>query len=104
MVSYEFGQFILCPREQQLLSDGVPVPLTYKAFETLRILLSNNGNLVEKSEIMSAVWKDSLVKDANLSLTICMIRKALGDTSKHPKYIETVFNRGYRFIAPARLC
>jgi DNA-binding winged helix-turn-helix (wHTH) protein len=84
MVSYEFGQFQFCPREQQLLCDGIPVPLTNKAFETLHILLSNNGNLVEKSEIMSAVWKDSLVKDANVSVTICMIRKALGDIRKQP--------------------
>ena len=104
MISYEFDKFQFCPREQRLLCEGIPVPLTYKAFETLHILLSSNGNLVEKSEIMSAVWKDSLVKDANVCVTICMIRKALGDTWRQPRYIQTVFNQGYRFIAPARPC
>jgi len=102
MAVYEFGRFRFCPREQQLLSDGMPIPLTYKAFGTLHILLSNRGKLVEKSEIMSAVWNDSLVNVANLNTTICMIRKALDDNWKQPRYIETVFNRGYRFIARAR--
>ena len=102
MVIYEFGRFKFCPREQQLLSDDMPVPLTYKAFGTLHILLSNSGKLVEKSEIMSAIWKDSLVNEGKLNTTICMIRKGLDDTWKQPRYIQTVFNRGYRFIAKTR--
>ncbi len=103
-VNYEFGQFHFSPGEQQLLSDGVPVPLTNKAFETLQILISKNGHLVEKSEIMSAVWKDSFIEEGNLAVTISMIRKALGDSRKKSKYIQTVVKRGYRFTAPARPC
>ena len=71
-VSYEFGKFHLCPGEQQLLYDGNPVPLTNKAFETLQILVSNNGHLVEKSEIMSAVWKDSFIEEGNLALLVLL--------------------------------
>lgn len=103
-VRYEFGRFHFCPSEQQLLYDGNPVPLTNKAFETLQILISKNGHLVEKSEIMSIVWKDSFIEEGNLAVTIAMIRKALGDTRKQSKYIQTVVKRGYRFTAAARLC
>lgn len=103
-VSYEFGRFQLLPSEQQLLRDGSPVPLTNKAFETLRVLISKNGHLVEKSELMSEVWKDSFIEEGNLAVTISMIRKALGDTRKQSKYIQTVVKRGYRFIAASRLC
>ena len=103
-VNYEFGRFHFCPSEQQLLSDGVPVPLTNKAFETLQILISKNGHLVEKSEIMSTVWKGSFIEDGNLAVTISMIRKALGDSRKQSKYIQTVVKRGYRFTASARPC
>lgn len=98
-VSYEFGPFHFCPGEQQLLNHGRPVPLTYKAFQTLQVLVSNSGRLVDKSEIISAVWPDSITEEGNLAVTISMIRKALGDTSRQPKYIQTVVKRGYRFIA-----
>lgn len=103
-VSYEFDRFQFRPSEQQLLCDGSPIPLTNKAFETLRVLISNNGHLVEKSELISTVWKDSFIEEGNLAVTISMIRKALGDTRKQSKYIQTVVKRGYRFIATARLC
>ena len=103
-VTYEFDQFQFCPGEQQLLCDGSPIPLTNKAFETLFVLISNNGHLVEKSELISAVWKDSFIEEGNLAVTISMIRKALGDNRKQSKYIQTVVKRGYRFIATARLC
>ena len=103
-VNYEFGRFQLRPGEQQLLCEGSPVPLTNKAFETLQVLIANNGHLVEKSELMAAVWKDSAIEEGNLAVTISMIRKALGDTRKQSKYIQTVVKRGYRFIASARLC
>src|SRR5579863_5605239 len=102
-VNYEFGLFHFRPSEQQLLYDGTPIPLTNKAFETLQVLISKNGHLVEKSEIISAVWKDSIIEEGNLAVTIAMIRKALGDTRKQSKYIQTVVKRGYRFIATARL-
>lgn len=103
-ISYEFDRFEFRPGEQQLLCDGSPIPLTNKAIETLNVLISKNGRLVEKSELMTAVWKDSFIEEGNLAVTISMIRKALGDTRKQSKYIQTVVKRGYRFIASARLC
>ena len=97
-VQYEFGKFQVIPGEQQLLHDGCPIPITYKAFRTLLVLIANHGHLVEKSEIMAAVWKDSVIEEGNLTVTISMLRKALGDTRKPSKYIQTVVKRGYRFI------
>ena len=76
----------------------------FSAIRTLNVLISKNGRLVEKSELISAVWKDSFIEEGNLAVTISMIRKALGDTRKQSKYIQTVVKRGYRFIATARLC
>lgn len=101
---YEFGAFRVDPRERQLLRDGTPVPLTAKAFDTLLLLISRSGHLVERTEIMRAVWPDSFVEEANLTVTIHMLRKALNDideSSEH-KYIETVAKRGYRFLGSVR--
>ena len=99
---YEFGRFQLLPSEQLLLQDGLRIPLTFKAFRTLHVLVANGGHLVDKEEIIAEVWAGSVIETRNLTVTIHMIRKALGDTLKYPKYIQTVSNRGYRFLGVAR--
>ena len=99
---YAFGPFQLISVERQLLRDGSPVPITNKAFETLLTLVGRSGHLVEKSELIAAVWKDSCVEEGNLAVTISMIRKALGDSRRDQKYIQTITKRGYRFVAATR--
>jgi len=98
---YEFGPFQVQSSERQLLRNGIKVPVTAKTFDTLLFLLQRRGRLVEKSEIMEAIWPDSFVEEGNLSVTIHMIRRALGDDGEH-KYIETISKRGYRFAESAR--
>lgn len=99
---YEFGPFRIDPNERLLLRSGDPVPVTPKAFDTLLVLVRRNGHLVEKSEIISAVWSDSFVEEGNLTVVICTLRRALGDENGERKYIQTVAKRGYRFVGEVR--
>ena len=96
---YEFGPFSIDAGERVLLRDRQPLPLTPKAFDLLLALVENSGHLLEKDELMRRLWPDTLVEEANLSNNISLLRKALGDDSSEPLYIETVPRRGYRFIA-----
>ncbi len=96
---FEFGDYRLDPVEHQLLRDGKVIPLTPKAFETLRLLIENAGHLLEKDRLMEMLWADAFVEEGNLADNISKIRQALGDSRKAPKFIETVSGRGYRFIA-----
>jgi len=96
---YEFGNFCLEARPRQLRRGADPVPLTQKAFEVLLHLVRSEGKLVSRDELMNAVWGDSFVEESNLTQTIFMLRKALGDTKEQP-YILTVQGRGYRFAQP----
>jgi DNA-binding winged helix-turn-helix (wHTH) protein/TolB-like protein len=98
-VLYEFGEFRLNPAEHSLLCDGKPVPLTPKSFEILVTLIERQGRLVTKDELMKKIWPDSFVEEANLSVNVSALRKALGDTPEHQQFIETVPKLGYRFIA-----
>jgi DNA-binding winged helix-turn-helix (wHTH) protein/tetratricopeptide (TPR) repeat protein len=98
---YTFGSFQLDARERLLLRDGQPVELTPKAFNTLLILVQNSGHLLTKRELMSKVWPDSHVEEPNLTVTIGMLRKALGEENG-TRYIETVPRQGYRFTTPVR--
>ncbi|HSB12550.1 MAG TPA: winged helix-turn-helix domain-containing protein [Blastocatellia bacterium] len=97
---YRFGDFTLNSDQRTLLRKGRPRPLAPKVFDTLLILVEKNGRLVGKDELMSRLWPDTFVEDANLTFNIQQLRKALGDKARKPVYIETVTRRGYRFIAP----
>jgi len=93
---YEFGPFRLELREHRLMREGQPIPLTGKAFHTLRALVERHGELVSKQDLMSEIWPETTVEENNLDRNISMVRKALGDQS----FIETVPRVGYRFVAP----
>jgi DNA-binding winged helix-turn-helix (wHTH) protein len=97
---YSFGSFCLNCAEQQLLRKGEPVRLAPKAFEVLRVLVENNGRLVTKDRLLREVWPDAFVEEANLSVNIASLRKALAEDDAEQRCIETVPKRGYRFVAP----
>jgi Tol biopolymer transport system component/DNA-binding winged helix-turn-helix (wHTH) protein len=100
---YEFGPFRLEPDEERLLREGAPVSLTPKVFDTLVTLVRRAGTLVDKDALMREVWPDAHVEDANITVNISTLRKALGDGVDGQRYIETVPKRGYRFVSPVRV-
>jgi DNA-binding winged helix-turn-helix (wHTH) protein/TolB-like protein/Tfp pilus assembly protein PilF len=99
---YCFGSFRLDPDERLLLREGKPISITPKVFDLLLVLVKHQGRLLEKDELMRAVWPDTIVEEANLSANISILRKALGDGINGQSLIETVPKRGYRFVAPVR--
>jgi len=97
--THRFGPFELRPRDYALTRDGAPVRLSPKAFDTLRLLVEGHGHVVEKAALIAALWPDSIVEEANLSVQVAAVRKALRDAGGADRYIETVPKRGYRFVA-----
>jgi len=96
---YDFGPYRLDAGERRLLRDGETVPLTPKAFDLLQVLVENRGHLLEKEELLKAVWPNTFVEEANLSVIVSHLRKALSNGGDEQRYIETVPKRGYRFVA-----
>lgn len=99
---YQFGPFHLDPVSRLLLRQGEPVPLMPKAFEMLLVLVENSGRVMEKAELMNALWPDSFVEEANLTVNVSALRKALGESPNQHRYIVTVPGRGYKFVAGVR--
>jgi TolB-like protein/DNA-binding winged helix-turn-helix (wHTH) protein len=95
---YAFGEFDLDAQSRTLRRANEPVALTPKAFELLLLLVQHSGEVVSKDELMQAVWPDSFVEEANLTQTVFMLRKALGETPTR-RYILTIQGKGYR-LAP----
>lgn len=96
---YQFGAFRLDPAKRTLSREGAAVPLAPKAFEMLLVLVENGGRLLEKDELLKTLWPDSVVEEANLSQTVYLLRKALGEGPQETRFIETVPRCGYRFVA-----
>src|SRR5689334_16308510 len=92
---YEFDDFRLDAVRRVLLQSGELLPLTPRVFDTLLYFVQHHDRVIEKDELMRAIWPDSFVEENNLNQNVSTLRRALG---KH-RYIVTVPGRGYRFAA-----
>lgn len=96
---YAFDRFQIDPQKRLLLRDGEPVQLTSKAFDLLIALIESEGREITKDELMGKIWRDQIVEDANLTVTMSHVRKALGEKASDHRFILTIPGKGYRFIA-----
>jgi len=96
---YQFDDVQVDLRAFRVLKAGSTLALEPKAFEVLIFLMNHRERVVEKGELLDAVWKDSFVTPNAMTRVIAQLRKTLGDDVREAKYIETVPTRGYRFIA-----
>ncbi|OPA90349.1 transcriptional regulator [Pseudomonas fluorescens] len=95
-----FGPYRVHPRQRLVLEAGRPLRLGRRAVDILLVLLEHAGNVVSKQELIARVWPKSVVEDGNLRVHMAALRKALGDGQAGQRYIVTVAQRGYSFVAP----
>ncbi len=100
---YQFDDVRVDLRTVEVSKADGAVHLEPKAFEVLVYLIEHRERLIEKRELLDAVWKDAFVTENAMTRVIAQLRKALGDDSKEAKYIGTAPTRGYRFIADVEL-
>ncbi len=96
---YRFGQFEVDDREFRLSENEIPVQVEPKVLRLLIYLIENRNRLVRKQELLDKVWPDAMVTENALTRAITLLRKALNDDIRVPRFIETVPTAGYRFIA-----
>lgn len=94
-----FGDFRLDTADERLWGAHGPVKLGHKAYDVLRMLAEQQGRLITKDALFSTVWDGTIVSESALTSVIKELRRALGDESRSPRYVESVYGRGYRFIA-----
>jgi TolB-like protein/DNA-binding winged helix-turn-helix (wHTH) protein/Tfp pilus assembly protein PilF len=99
---YRFGPYRIDTGERLLRRADELIFLPPKAIDTLLALVAGAGRMVDKGELMKAVWPDTFVEEGALTRNISVLRKALGDTKDEGGYIETIPKRGYRFAAAVR--
>jgi TolB-like protein/DNA-binding winged helix-turn-helix (wHTH) protein len=102
--AYKFGVFVVDTRSGELRKGGVRVKLQERPFRLLVALVAKPGHLVTREELRQSLWPEGTFVDFdhNISSSINKLRSALNDSPTHPRYIETVGRRGYRFLADVK--
>lgn len=96
---YQFNGFQLEVDESILKKGQEIVSITPKAFDTLVVLLENRGKMVKKEFLLNEVWADTFVGEETLAQNISTLRKILGLLENGKPVIETIYRRGYKFVA-----
>jgi len=95
-----FGAFEADVQTGELRKQGKRIRLQDQPFQLLVMLLEAPGQVVTRDELRSKLWPQTTVDfDHGLNKAISKIREALGDSPEHPRFVETVARRGYRFLA-----
>jgi Tol biopolymer transport system component/DNA-binding winged helix-turn-helix (wHTH) protein len=98
----QFGLFELDLQARELRKSGIRIKLQEQPFQILSMLLERQGQIVTREELQKRLWPEDTFVDFDLSLNSAVkkLRQALNDDSENPRFIETLYRRGYRFIAP----
>jgi len=99
---FVFGCFRLDVQERLLEANGKRVALAPKVFDLLVLLLQNPGKLLEKEWLLNSLWPETFVEEANLSVNISTLRRAL-EVAGGAHYIETIPKRGYRLVVEVQV-
>jgi TolB-like protein/DNA-binding winged helix-turn-helix (wHTH) protein len=105
VLQVRFGSFRVDLASHELRSNGRKINLQEKPFQVLAVLLEQPGDLVTREDLRHKLWPaDTFVDfEHSINTAINKVREALEDSGDHPRYIETIPRRGYRFIAPVEV-
>src|SRR6266540_5033696 len=95
---YVFGEWTLDTQRYELSHAGEVRRLRRKAFQVLAYLLAHPDRVVTKQELCEQVWPQQFISDAALESAIKAVRRALGDSGREQRLIQTVYGQGYRFV------
>ncbi len=99
-----FGPFEVNRHAGELRKHGIRIKLSGQPFEVLTLLLERPGEVVTYEELRAKLWQaDTFVDfEHGLHAAVNKLRQALGDSAEHPRYVENLPRRGYRFVAAVR--
>ncbi len=99
-VNYRCGEFHVDPANRRFALGTTAIDLEPKVFAVILQLLAQPGALLERNELLDAVWGHRYVTPSTLNRVIALARRAFGDDPDNPRYIQTVYGSGYRYVGP----
>ncbi len=96
---FYLGSWLVNPAKNTIKNKDINKTVQPKLMEVLTYLSSKQGKIVNSDELIKQCWPHQYISDNPIHKCIAQLRKALGDSSKNPKYIATIPKRGYSVIA-----
>jgi TolB-like protein/DNA-binding winged helix-turn-helix (wHTH) protein/Tfp pilus assembly protein PilF len=96
---YRFGSFLLDMASRELLDGENPVVVQERVFDLLAYLVTHSDRVVDKDELLDAVWPGRAVTEGAISRAVMKARAAVGDDAHDPRIIKTVYGKGFQFVA-----
>jgi DNA-binding winged helix-turn-helix (wHTH) protein len=100
-VTVQFGEFTLDTAARRLIRHGADIHISTKAFDLLRLLIERRPSVLDKASLHAHLWPRTFVVDANLTVLVAELRRALADNAREPRFIRTVHALGYSFCGDA---
>jgi TolB-like protein/DNA-binding winged helix-turn-helix (wHTH) protein len=99
-LTYRVGDLLIDTGRQQVSRGEEEIALPKLSYDLLLALVRAAPNLLSLDELMSEVWPRLVVSPETVSQRVKLLRDALGDDPRNPRYVEGLRGRGYRLLAP----
>jgi DNA-binding winged helix-turn-helix (wHTH) protein len=96
--AFEVGEWRVQPSLNRLTRGAQEVRVEPKVMSVLEALADTPGEVVTRELLVEKVWPGVFVSDDVVHRAIRELRRAFGDDTAHPTYVETIRKRGYRLI------
>ena len=96
--SFKIGDFTIDKDNRTVLIDDYAIDFTKIEFEIFIYLIENKNKISSREQILNATSLDFNTKNRTIDMHISNIRAKIGDDSKNPKYIKSVWGIGYKFV------
>ncbi|GFJ76289.1 hypothetical protein Phou_004690 [Phytohabitans houttuyneae] len=99
--SITVGSLVIDPQQREVRLDGAPIKLTRREFDVLAYLAGRVGRVVSRRELLTQVWQqDRIGEEQTIDVHISWLRRKLGETAAHPRFLHTVRGVGVKLVEP----
>ncbi|MDH5408543.1 MAG: winged helix-turn-helix domain-containing protein [Gammaproteobacteria bacterium] len=98
--AFRLGDWLVDPRADRISKNEQSVHIQPRVMKVLSLLAQHQGQVLSREKLEAEAWAGMVVGYDALASSIIKLRKALGDDSRNPRYIETVSKKGYRLMVP----
>jgi two-component system alkaline phosphatase synthesis response regulator PhoP len=96
---FRVGDLVLERENYRLTKGGEPIDLTRSEFELLAVLMERPGRVYTRMELLDRVQGEAFAPyERTIDVHVKNIRAKIGDDSREPRYIETIYGVGYRML------
>ena len=95
---YQIGDWVIYPARNRMARDGEEIAVEPRIIDLLNCFANHPGEVLNRDTLIAEAWAGIIVSETTINHTVGVLRRALGDKARDPRYIETVAKKGYRLL------